>query len=146
MSCLDYSLNRCTAWARYFDDDYMPLDKNWMENQIRPISSARINLLFACSLRVRECAAAVMSLVHSVMLNGHEPYSYLRDALERQPTMEASRTGFPLPPRWGPAITASRLTQSPRQDELAASIHAIVHRLSTGPPEDLYCGSQEFVE
>jgi hypothetical protein len=32
-----------------------------------------------------------MSLVHSAMLNGHEPHAYLKDVLERLPTQHASR-------------------------------------------------------
>ena len=32
-----------------------------------------------------------MSLVHSARMNGHDPYAYLRDVLERLPTQPASR-------------------------------------------------------
>ena len=45
-------------------------------------------------------SAAVMSLVHSARLNGHDPYAYLRDVLERLPTQPASRIAELLPHRW----------------------------------------------
>lgn len=45
-------------------------------------------------------AAAVMSLVHSARINGHDPYAYLRDVLERLPTQPASRIDELLPHRW----------------------------------------------
>ena len=80
----------------------MPIDNNWVENQIRPIAIGRNNWLFAGSLRAGKRAAAVMSLVHSARLNGHDPYAYLRDVLERLPTQPASRIGELLPHRWQP--------------------------------------------
>lgn len=56
--------------------------------------------LFAGSLRAGQRAAAIMSLLHTARLNGHEPYAYLKDVLERLPTQPASRIGELLPYRW----------------------------------------------
>jgi hypothetical protein len=44
-----------------------------------------------------------MSLVHPAHINGHDPYAYLHDVLERLPTQPASRVGELLPHRWQPA-------------------------------------------
>ena len=104
---IDYSLNRWAALTRYLDDGDLPADNNWVENQIRPIAIGRNNWLFAGSLRAGKRAAAVMSLVHSARLNGHEPYAYLKDVLERLPTQPASRVQELLPHRWQPTIIAS---------------------------------------
>jgi transposase len=104
---IDYSLNRWAALTRYLDDGDLPADNNWVENQIRPIAIGRNNWLFAGSLRAGKRAAAVMSLVHSARLNGHDPYAYLKDVLERLPTQPASRVQELLPHRWQPTITAS---------------------------------------
>jgi transposase len=41
-----------------------------------------------------------MSLIQSAKLNGHEPYRYLKDVLERLPTQPASRLEELLPHRW----------------------------------------------
>ena len=35
-------------------------------------------------------------------LNGHEPFAYLKDVLERLPTQPYSRIGELLPHRWQP--------------------------------------------
>lgn len=64
---------------------------NWIENRIRPVAIGRSNWLFAGSLRGGQRAAAVMSLVQSARLNGHDPYAYLRDVLERLPSQPNSR-------------------------------------------------------
>jgi transposase len=104
---IDYSLNRWSALTRYVDDGDLPADNNWVENQIRPIAIGRNNWLFAGSLRAGKRAAAVMSLVHSARLNGHDPYAYLKDVLERLPTQPASRVEELLPHRWQPSVTAS---------------------------------------
>ena len=47
-----------------------------------------------------------MSLVHSAKTNGHDPYAYLKDILERLPTQPASRIEDLLPHRWTPLTTA----------------------------------------
>jgi hypothetical protein len=99
---IDYSLKRWHALVRYIDDGDLPIDNNWVENQIRPIAIGRGNWLFAGSLRAGQRAAAVMSLVHSARMNGHDPYAYLKDVLERLPTHPASRVEELLPHRWKP--------------------------------------------
>jgi transposase len=97
---IDYSLGRWVALTRYLDDGALPADNNWVENQIRPIAIGRSNWLFAGSLRAGQRAAAVMSLIHSARLNGHDPYAYLRDVLERLPTQPARRITELLPHHW----------------------------------------------
>jgi transposase len=76
---LDYSLKRWAALNRFMDDGQLPVDNNWIENQIRPVAIGRNNWLFAGSLRAGQRAAAVMSLIQSAKLNGHDPYAYLKD-------------------------------------------------------------------
>lgn len=97
---IDYSLTRWAALTRYLDDARLPADNNRVENLIRPIAVGRNNWLFAGSLRAGQRAAAVMSLIHSARLNGHDPHAYLRDVLERLPTQPARRIGELLPHRW----------------------------------------------
>jgi transposase len=99
---IDYSLNRWAALIRYLDDGQVPIDNNWLENRIRPVALGRANWLFAGSLRAGQRAAAIMSLIQSAKLNGHDPYAYLRDVLARLPTQPASRIGELLPHRWQP--------------------------------------------
>jgi len=99
---LDYSLRRWEALTRFVDDGQLPVDNNWIENQIRPIAIGRNNWLFAGSLRAGQRAAAVMSLIQSARMNGHDPYAYLKDVLTRLPTQRASCIEELLPHRWQP--------------------------------------------
>ena len=100
---LDYSLRRWGALMRFLDDGRLPIDNNWVENQIRPIAIGRNNWLFAGSLRAGQRAAAIMSLIQSARLNGHDPYAYLKDVLTRLPTHKNSQIEELLPHRWQPA-------------------------------------------
>jgi transposase len=104
---IDYSLKRWKALTRFIDDGELPIDNNWVENQIRPIAIGRKNWLFAGSLRAGKRAAAVMSLLHSARLNGHDPHAYLKDVLERLPTQPASRVGELLPHHWQPSARSA---------------------------------------
>ena len=100
---LDYSLNRWAALTRFLDDGQLPVDNNWVENRIRPIAQGRASWLFAGSLRAGQRAAAIMSLIQSARMNGHDPYAYLKDVLTRLPTHKASQIEELLPHRWKPA-------------------------------------------
>ena len=97
---LDYSLKRWQALTRFIDDGRLPIDNNWIENQIRPIAIGRKNWLFAGSLLAGQRAAVIMSLIQSAKLNGHDPHAYLRDVLQRLPTHKASQISELLPHRW----------------------------------------------
>jgi hypothetical protein len=100
---LDYSLKRWVALVRYLDDGNLPIDNNWVENQIRPWALGRSNWLFAGSLRSGQRGAALMTLIQSARLNGHDPYIYLKDVLTRLPTQKASALTKLLSHNWVPA-------------------------------------------
>ncbi len=99
---IDYSLKRWQALTRCIDAR-LPIDNNRVKNHIRPTALGRNNWLFAGNLRSGKRAAAVMSLIHSARLNGHDPYAYMRVVLQRLPTQLTSRTAELLPHRWVPA-------------------------------------------
>jgi len=100
---IDYSLRRWKALTRFLGDGQLPVDNNWIENQIRPIAIGRNNWLFAGSLRGGQRAAAVMSLIQSAKLNGHDPHAYLKDVLTRLPMHMNSRIDELLPHCWNRA-------------------------------------------
>ena len=97
---LDYSLKRWVALTRYLDDGAVPIDNNPVENTIRPWALGRSNWLFAGSLRSGKRAAAIMSLIQSARMNGHDPYAYLKDVLTRLPTQRAIEIADLLPNTW----------------------------------------------
>ena len=97
---IEYSLGRWAALVLYLEDGDLPIDNNHVENRIRPVALGRSNWLFAGSLRAGQRAAAIMTLIQSAKLNGHDPYRYLKDVLERLPTQPASRIEELLPHGW----------------------------------------------
>jgi transposase len=104
---LDYSLRRWGALTRFLTDGQLPIDNNHIENQIRPIAIGRNNWLFAGSLRAGKRGTAIMSLIQSAKLNGHDPYAYLKDVLTRLPTQRNSMIGELLPHRWTPPTASA---------------------------------------
>jgi transposase len=100
---IDYSLNHWAALTRSLHDGEVPVDNNYLENQIRPWATGRKAWLFAGSELAGQRAAIVMSLVQSAKLNGLDPHAYLRDVLQRLPMHPASRLGELLPHRWQPS-------------------------------------------
>lgn len=101
---IDYSLKRWDALTRYCEDGAVPIDNNWVENQIRPWAVGRNNWLFAGSLRSGKRAANVMSLIQSAKLNGHDPYAYLKDVLARLPTQKNNQLDELLPHNWNESV------------------------------------------
>jgi transposase len=97
---IDYSLNRWTALSRFLLDGAVSVDNNSLENLMRPWAMGRKAWLFAGSELAGKRAAAVMSLVQSAKLNGHDPWAYLKDVLERLPTHTNSRIEELQPHRW----------------------------------------------
>jgi transposase len=102
---IDYSLKRWDALVRYLDDGQVPIDNNWVENQIRPWALGRSNWLFAGSLRSGQRAANIMSLIQSAKINGLDPQAYLKDVMERMPTIKYSTLDQLLPHKWKPDNT-----------------------------------------
>ena len=101
-----YTLSNWTALTRLLDNAQLPIDNNAVENLIRPLAIGRKNWLFAGSEIAGRRGAAIMSLIHSAKLNGHDPQAYLKDVLERLPTHKAKDIDELLPHRWQAATVA----------------------------------------
>ena len=67
----------------FLDDGRIEVDSNTVERSMRPISLGRKNSLFAGSCGGAESWAILASLLQTARLNGHDPYGWLHDALER---------------------------------------------------------------
>ena len=87
---IDYTLKRWEALVRYTENGELPIDNNWVENQIRPWALGRNNWLFAGSVRAGQRAANIMSLVQSAKINGLESRRYLTRVLDAMPTARRS--------------------------------------------------------
>ena len=80
---IKYALVRWTALTRYRDDGRIEIDNNSAERSIRPLVLGRRNYLFAGSDSGGQRAANIYSLIGTALLNGRDPYLYLRHVLER---------------------------------------------------------------
>ena len=97
-----YTLGHWTALTRHLDDGAVALDNNHLERQIKPWAMGRRAWLFAGSELAGQRAAIIMSLVQSARMNRHDPWAYLRDVLQRLPTLLNSQIEDLLPHRWAP--------------------------------------------
>ena len=82
-AAIKYALVRWQALTRYRDDGRIEIDNNTAERSIRPIVLGRRNYLFAGSDAGGESAANIYTLIGTALLNGIEPYAYLREVLGR---------------------------------------------------------------
>jgi transposase len=101
-AALNYSLNRWVALGRFLRDGDVSIDNNHVENLMRPWAMGRKAWLFCGSELAGQRAAMVMSLVQSAKLNGHDPWAYLKDVLERLLAHPNNRIDELLPHRWMP--------------------------------------------
>ncbi len=99
---IDYSLNRWEALTRFLRNPSLPIDNNHDERQIRPWATGRKAWLFTGTQLAGQRAAAIMSLIQSAKLNGHNPHAYLKDVLTRLPTHPNSRIDELMPHLWKP--------------------------------------------
>ena len=99
-AALDYSLRRWVALGHFLQDGQVSIDNNHIENQMRPWAMGRKAWLFCGSELAGQRAAMVMSLVQSAKLNGHDPWAYLKDVLERLLAHPNNRIDELLPHRW----------------------------------------------
>ena len=104
-AAIDYTLKHWPELTRHLADGAVPIDNNHLEQQIKPWAMGRKAWLFVGSELAGQRAAMVMSLVQSAKLNGHDPWAYLRDVLQRLPTQLNSRIDELLPHRWKPVAT-----------------------------------------
>ncbi len=104
---IDYTLGHWAALTRHLDDGAVAIDNNHLERQIKPWAMGRKAWMFVGSELAGQRAAIVMSLVQSARLNGHDPWAYLRDVLQRLPTQRSRQIDDLLPHRWQPASDAA---------------------------------------
>jgi transposase len=75
---LSYTMNQWPKLVRHLDHPELPVDNNYVENQIRPFAQGRRVWLFAQTQQGARASANLYSLVSCVRVNGIEPYAYLR--------------------------------------------------------------------
>jgi len=80
---IGYMLNQWPRLEKYLTDGQLEIDNNLVENAIRPVALGRKNYLFAGSHKGAKRAAAIYTLVSNAKLQDIEPFTYMRDVLNR---------------------------------------------------------------
>jgi transposase len=82
---LSYTVNQWPKLVLHLEHPEVPVDNNYLENQIRPFAQGRRAWLFAQNPYGAKASANLYSLVSSARVNGLEPYAYLLHLLEQFP-------------------------------------------------------------
>jgi transposase len=92
-----YALNNWVALRRYTEADFLAIDNNVAEREMKRIAVGRKNWLTVGSPRGGQTAAVLFSFTSTCQRLGVEPWAYLRDVLTRLPAMPAGQLGDLLP-------------------------------------------------
>jgi transposase len=97
---IGYALNQWPALERFLEHGEVEIDNNLVENAIRPTAIGKKNWLFFGSEEAGERSAVMYTLIQNCRLHGVEPYSYLKDVLERLPTTTNQQVAQLTPLNW----------------------------------------------
>lgn len=97
-----YCLAEWEALSRYLIDGRLEIDNNLTENAIRPSAVGKKNWLFIGHPQAGWRSAVIYSIIVSCRRHGIEPWDYLRDVLQRLPSMKQSELVSVLPANWKP--------------------------------------------
>ena len=100
---ISYARSNWIALNRYLETGALEIDNNASERALRTVALGRKNWLFAGSDAGGKTAATLISLCITCKTLGVEPWSYLRDVLDRVSTHPNSRIEELLPDHWKPA-------------------------------------------
>jgi transposase len=106
---IGYARNRWAALVSYLEDGRIEVDNNRAERALRQVVIGRKNWIFAGSDEGGRRAAIIYSVIATCKANDVEPWSYLRDVLERLPAYRGDIAAL-LPAAWKqarrPTVTA----------------------------------------
>lgn len=94
---LAYSIERWERLSIYAANGMLNIDNNPVENSIRPVALGRKNYLFAGSHEAAQRSAMLYSLLSTCKMHGIEPYTWLRNTLEKIATHPINRIDELLP-------------------------------------------------
>lgn len=97
---LGYVRNQWIALNRFVEDGRLAIDNNAAERALRGVAVGRKNWLFAGSEDGGQRAAVIYSLIGTCKLLGIEPFAYLREVLDRLPSLPADRAAELTPRAW----------------------------------------------
>jgi transposase len=95
-----YALNEWQPLTRYLENGRLEIDNNLTENAIRPTAVGKKNWLFIGHPKAGWRSAVIYSVIVSCRRRGIDPWEYLKDVLQRLPSMKQSELPSILPARW----------------------------------------------
>jgi transposase len=97
---ISYALNQWPTLERFLDHGEVEIDNNLVENAIRPTAVGKKNWLFFGSEEAGQRSAVIYTLIENCKRHGVEPYTYLKDVLERLPATTNQKVGPLTPQNW----------------------------------------------
>ena len=97
---VNYALNQRDTLKAYLDDGRVEIDNNLCENAIRPTAVGKKNWMFVGSKEAGWISATIYSIVTSCRNRGIDPSEYLKDVLERLPSMTNHQIPEITPQAW----------------------------------------------
>ncbi|MBE7172682.1 MAG: IS66 family transposase [Williamsia sp.] len=101
---LAYSIQRWPELMIYTTDGKLNIDNNPVENSIRPVAVGRKNYLFAGSHEAAQRSAMLYSLLGTCKLHGINPFSWLKDVLEKIAAHPINKIAELLPQNYPTAL------------------------------------------
>lgn len=95
-----YSLERWERLSAYIHDGKLNIDNNPVENSIRPVALGRKNYLFAGSHGAAKRSGMLYSLLGTCKMHGIEPYTWLKEVLQRIADHPVNKVAELLPHRY----------------------------------------------
>ena len=97
---ISYALNQWPMLERFLEHGEVEIDNNLVENAIRPTAVGKKNWLFFGSEEAGQRSAVVYTLIENCRMHSIEPYTYLKDVLERLPTTTNQQVEQLTPLNW----------------------------------------------
>jgi len=107
-TAIAYALRQRQGLQVYVDHGQVEIDNNLIENAIRPAALGRKNWLFIGDEKAGWRSAVIYSILQSCKTYGIDPYTYLKDVLERLPHMTIQQIGQITPSAWSKARSMTR--------------------------------------
>lgn len=97
---IGYALNQWSMLEGFLEHGEVEIDNNLVENAIRPTALGKKNWLFFGSEEAGQRSAVIYTLIENCRLHGVEPYTYLKDVLERLPRTTNREVEQLTPLKW----------------------------------------------
>jgi transposase len=97
---IKYALNQWPAIERFLEHGEVEIDNNLVENAIRPTAIGKKNWLFFGSEEAGTRNAVIYTLIQNCRMHGIDPYTYLKDLLERLPRTTNQQVDQLTPLNW----------------------------------------------